>query len=303
MVGSSPFLLDYQSNLSNLDIYTTSNMENWGFRICLILILMARTIQTEEFCDIPGIYGCTCTLIANENYLTCERFPQAIMENDNTMMTTSIGVVGEELPVFFPYNDGIWSVLYEVYDNYRKFRCSSGICIASGQTLPSITSTQQLDAITPTPKLDNVYNTMSEPIYYESAQPPPPTPPPTSKNTLSSIFMTTNFPKIENKPSIFMTTNFPKIKNRLSTIFLSTNILDLSAKLSTNPSTTSFQTTPTLSFNPIINKRKCEMSYKIEFFTFLGVSICLIFTIIIIIFKFKRRTGRYEPPIELVEFN
>jgi hypothetical protein len=288
-------------------------MENWRFRNCLILILMVGSIQTQEICDIPGIYGCTCALVANENYLTCERFPQALMENDNTMMTTSIGVVGEELPNFFPYNNEIWSVLYEVYDNYRKFRCSSGICIASGQTLPSITSTQQLDAITSTPKLDNVYNTMTEPIYYESTQPPPPTPPTTSKNTLSSKNTLT---------SIFTSTNFPKIKNTPSTIFFSSILL--STKMSTKPLTTDFLTTQlpgdfqttkmvtnhstkmyktTLSFNPI--KGKCEMTYKIEFFIFLGVSICLIFTIIIILllFKFKRGGSRfYEPPIELVDF-
>jgi hypothetical protein len=93
-------------------------------------------------------------------FLTCNTFPVDGILEDEAPFTTSIGVVGEQLPDRLSYNISKWPKLLEIYNNERRFKCTAGMC--SGQSFPA--STHQLDLIKTTPRHLNADNTGSDNI-------------------------------------------------------------------------------------------------------------------------------------------
>jgi hypothetical protein len=133
-------------------------MDLWKIPLLIGMISM-NIIQTAGFCDSSMNYGgCTCYMDGVDIFLTCTTSPIRLngLLEDEAAFTTSIGVVGEELPDLLTYDISKWSKLIEIYDNNRRFKCAVGMCVLSDHTFPTkLPPTQQLDLIKTTPSQSN----------------------------------------------------------------------------------------------------------------------------------------------------
>jgi hypothetical protein len=297
----------------------TDNMDLWIIPLFVSMIAM-NIIQTTGFCDSSIDYGgCACYMDGVDIFLTCTTFPVDLngLLEDEAVFTTSIGVVGEELPDLLTYDVSKWTKLTEIYDNNRKFKCTGGMCILSDHTFSTkLQPTQQLDLIKSTPNKSNQPNESADTVNTMSTNPQPSwnyttkvNPPLIMTTTQSKKVTTTTNPYPSSMTSIKIIRGIP-----LSTPSTSrtsrTNIKTISSipptsifKVKDNNTTTPPQSTLiTDGFNESMLSQT-RQPYKIPFYIILLLLICMVFSNIILFRKFMKKRYHYAFPQESIELN